>query len=82
MNKTYQFTIDEKANALAAPVSRQGCKTFDFSYYTLCKISDVIKRTFPTPATLARYCRYDLQGNDAILTVDDLGNFVSLLRAS
>jgi hypothetical protein len=83
--KTYQITDSTEQNAATLPICppRKGFEAthspeaalLNFSYYTLCKISDAIKYTEPTPKTLALFCK---EAGSQELTLDELGNFVSL----
>ncbi len=77
MNVTYRFTSDAAHNATVAPMASKG-NLFAFSYYTLCRIADATHHTYATPDTLALHCKHALKGSDALLTLDALGNFVSL----
>jgi hypothetical protein len=56
-------------------------KTFDFSYYTLCAIQDVICYVDVNPLTVLQWMK-DHRYTKAILTMDHLGNFKSLTGVS
>jgi len=75
-------SADENARALPTEAPRPGRESkedclLNFSYYTLCKISAAIGFTYPTPASMAMRCKE--VKSDLELTLDPLGNFVSLL---
>ncbi len=86
--KTFIITENAETNATVLPIEAQKPAGYhqvaeinrlvNFSYFTCCKISDQIGRTYPTPATLADYCR-ERDNRSHVLTLDNLGNFVSLL---
>ncbi len=74
--KRINFTAGAGENQKACPVNGQSPNhLFDLSYFTLCRMADRIGYTYPTPKTMGLYCQ---QNGDQTMTLDDLGNFVSL----
>lgn len=71
----YRITSDEKQNRESLPINPNGLNCLDFSYYTLCRIASQTMFTFPTAKTMALYAQ---ENGAQELTLDDLGNFVSL----
>lgn len=72
--KTIQFNTDKAANAIACPTIKPQDSVFNLSYYTLCRLQESIEYN-PTPTTMGMYCS---QHGSQTLTLDDLGNFVSI----
>lgn len=85
-NISYRFTSDAEANSQVLPLADDHvvnmpavCRLLKLSFYTLTKISDAIRHTYPTPASMAAYCA--AIGSDVLLTLDACGSFIDLVPA-